>query len=194
MKKSLLALIIILIIVFGFLIGKYIYKISTIEDINIAETELVEDECTLEYEQLEETKNANSTEEKVSPNAKITTITYYDTCGHSVTKTEEAKIEYINLSKDELKKKYDNCEIRKFTPELITFYKEAEGICDEHYVLREKDGVIAVFALDENGTEILRYTTETGVQFLPLTDLEKLKGGIKVFGKDNLNSVLEDYE
>ena len=81
MNKWIFALVVLLIIVFGFFAGKYIYKITTMEDesnLEIAETKKIEDECTLEYERLEEIKQTNANEEKVSPNAKLIRKIYYN--------------------------------------------------------------------------------------------------------------------
>ncbi len=197
MKKALLAIIVILIIVFGFLVGKYIYKISTFEDnsnVEIAKSEKIEDECTAEYEYLEEIKEANAKKEKVSPNAKLTTNIYYDECGHTTKRTSNIENKYINLTEEELAEEYNNWEIKEFTPEEITLYKEEEGICDEHYIVRQKDGLVAVYSLDNKEKETLIETTEISTEFLPLTDSEKLKGGIRVYGRENLNSLLEDFE
>lgn len=197
MRKGLLALTIILILVFSFFIGRYIYKIATLEEIpseDIAKVEKIEDECTLEYEHLEEIEQANAKEEKVSPNAKLITNIYYDECGHTVKKTSSIENKYINLTKEELAEEYKEWEIKEFSPEEITLYKEENGICNEHYIVKDNDGFIAVYSLDSNEKETLKEITEIATNFLPNTDIAKLKGGIKVYGRENLNSVLEDFE
>lgn len=197
MKKWLLAVVIILIIVFGFLVGRYLYKLSITEDnfnSQIAESEKIEDECTLKYENSEKIKEANAKAKKVSPNAKLITNIYYEECGHTVKRTNTIENKYINLTEEELAEEYDDWEIKKFTPEEIIIQKEEKGICNEHYIVKEKDGYIAVYSLDNEEEETIDFITEISVQFLPLTDSEKLKTGIRVYGKDNLNSLLEDFE
>lgn len=197
MRKGLLALTIILILVFSFLIGMYIYKMATLEEpqnTEIAKVEEIEDECTLEYEHLEEIEQANAKEEKISPNAKLITNIYYDECGHTVKKTSNIENKYINLTKDEFEEEYGNWEIKEFSPEEIILYKEEPGICGEHYIVKDNDGFIAVYSLDSNEKETLKEITEIATNFLPNTDIAKLKGGIKVYGRENLNSVLEDFE
>lgn len=197
MKKWLLALTIVLIIIFSFLIGKYLYKLLTLEDnsnIELAKAEEIEDECTAEYEYFENIEIANAKEEKVSPNATLTKNIYYDKCGHTIKDTSTIENKYINLNKEELAEELNDWEIKQFSPNEITLYKQEDGICNEHYIVKEKDKVVAIYSLDENENEKLENVTEIGVQFLPLTDSEKLKGGIRVYGKDNLNSLLEDFE
>ena len=197
MKKAILAIILLLIIVFGFLIGRYIYKISALENnsnIEIAENKKIEDECTLEYELLEEIKQANANEEKISPNAKLITNIYYNECGHTVKTISDIENKYINLNKEEFQEEYKDWEIKEFLPEKITIYKESEGICNEHYLVKDIDGYVTVYSLDKNENETLKETTEISTTFLTTTDLARLKGGIRLYGKENLNSLLEDLE
>lgn len=197
MKKYILTLTIGLIIIFGFLIGKYVYKMSTIDNdsnIEIGKSKVIEDECTAEYEYLQEIEETNAKEQKVSPNASLITNIYYNECGHTVKRTDTIENKYINLNEEELAQVYNDWEITKFTPEEITLYKEEAGICGEHYIIKEKDGYVTVYNLDDKGKETLKETTEISIEFLPLTDSEKIKGGIQVYGKENLYSLLEDFE
>ena len=197
MKKGILALTIILIIVFCFLIGHYIYKITTIDEnpnTEIATVENIEHECTAEYEYYEEIEEANAKQEKVSPNAKLVTNIYYDECGHTIKRTSTIDNTYINLTKEELAKEYKEWEIKEFSSDEIVLYKEADGICNEHYIVRDKEGFVAIYSLDSKENETLEEITEISTGFLTITDLGKLQGGIKLYGRENLNSLLEDLE
>lgn len=197
MKKGLLALTIILIIVFGFLMGKYVYETLSID--NSSNTEMykankIANEATPKIRDEDEIKEANAKEKKVSPNAKVITNIYYDECGHTVKTSKTIESEYINLTEEELAEELESFEIQEFDPEEITLYKKENGICNEHYILKDKDGYVAIYNLDSEEKEVLENVTEIGVQFLPLTDSEKIKGGLKVYGRENLNRLLEDFE
>lgn len=197
MRKGLLALTIVLIIVFGFLMGKYIYETLNVNDnsnTEIYKANRIANEATPKTGDEDDIKEVNAKEEKVSPNAKVITSIYYDECGHTVKTSKTIENQYINLTKEELSEELEDFEIQEFTPEEITLYKEEEGICNEHYILRDKDGYVAIYNLDTEENEILENVTEIGVQFLPLTDLEKIKGGLRVYGRENLNRLLEDFE
>lgn len=195
MKKFIFAVTVVLIILFGYLTGRYLYKVGTMNDTtNIAESQKIEDECTREYEIYEETKQANANEEKVSPNAKLITNIYYNECGHTIKRTNIIEDKYINLTEEELQEEFSDWEITEFTPEEIIMNKSEDGICNEHYMVREKDGYVAVYSLDKNEKETLKETTEIATGFLTITDLARLQGGIKLYGRENLNSLLEDLE
>ena len=69
-----------------------------------------------------------------------------------------------------------------------------EGICDEHYLLKENNGYIAIYRKDNEGKEKLKETTQIVTTYLPETDRQSLKNGIEIIGKENLSLTLEDYE
>lgn len=56
------------------------------------------------------------------------------------------------------------------------------------------DDNIIVFTIDENNYEKEYQKTEITSEYLTDEDIVKLKEGILVYGKENLSSVLEDYE
>ena len=76
----------------------------------------------------------------------------------------------------------------------VTFYTEKTGICDEHYIVKENNGYVAIYTENSFGKETLKETTEIVTSYLPETDLVRLREGIKVIGKENLNAIIEDYE
>ena len=100
----------------------------------------------------------------------------------------------VNMNEKEIAKELPDWEIKGFSPSEIVIFKEIEGICDEHFVLREKNGNIAIYRIDENNNEILSEMTEISTEYLTENDLAKLEQGIRAIGREELNSVLEDYE
>ena len=72
----------------------------------------------------------------------------------------------------------------------------SSSLSDEnrHYILREKDGIINVYYINENGEEILYKVTDISTNYLSEEDVKDLKEGIEVIGIQNLNQLLEDFE
>lgn len=131
---------------------------------------------------------------KISPNAILNFNTYYKECGHTVKEEKNAGEDVINKSEQEISEKYVDWDIKKFSENNVVLYKEVDGVCDEDYIIREKDGNIVIFKLDNKGREILYDTTSIESQYLPETDLIQLKDGIKVNGLEKLNQIIEDFE
>lgn len=135
-----------------------------------------------------------ASEEKASPMAMLIFKTKYNSCGHIITNRAEIPKELVNKTEDEIKKQYEDWKIDEFTANQITFYQEKDGICNEHYMLREKNGYLAIYTIDLFGNETLKEMTQIVTRYLPETDIMRLKEGVQVNGKEELNATLEDYE
>ena len=161
----------------------------------IAEEEILDD-CTDEYEgaEYEDTIKANTQEEKTSPNCSLTTKTYYRKCGHTKSEYTNLPSSFVNLTKEEIQEKYQEYEIENFATNAIVLYQEKEGDCGEHYMVKDKDGMVTVYQVLEDGSEEELETTGITTEYLPETDKINMKNGIQVNGKQNLNQLIEDFE
>lgn len=199
MKKYTIIAIIALGIILGFLTGMYLYKINQI-DYNSKEqiAKTVEDECTilgeLNDQELENLITTSIEEEKASPNCIITLKIYYNKCEHLLESKQKIEDTEVNLTEEELKERFSDWEVQKFTPTEIVLYKEVNEFCNEHYLLKEKDGYIAIFKLDENNNQTFLELTDISTQYLTEKDLEKIQEGITIYTKKELNKTLEDFE
>ena len=108
----------------------------------------------------------------------------------------------INMKKDENRDENKNMEIIS-EKEDVTFNiieddiiqtNIQEGEVETVYLVKDNNGYITIYATDENGDMRLKETTQIVVRYLPNLDKEKLKDGIFVKGKEELNKLLEDYE
>lgn len=192
MKK--LIVIMVATLILGFFTGVYLYKINRVDETQKeAKAILVEDECTEFAEKG--IVNANSQEKKVSVNTILTIKILYKKCNHIIQTSEKiTDNSAINLTEDKFKEKYSEWEIQKFTPNEIVIYKEVDDFCDEHYKLKDEDGYIAIYKIDKKGNEIIYRMTEIKLEYLTEEDITKIRNGILVYSKKELNTVLEDFE
>ena len=193
MKKSYMWIIIGIcaIVVLGIIVGIFVGKNST-KDEQKVETKLVSTEQNIQNGiELISTSYA---EVKASPNCLFEFKTYYKGCKHTTTKRENIPEELVNKTEIEMQDRYKDYKIEEFTANNIVLYQEKEGICDEHYLLKENNGYIAIYKIDNAGKEILKENTQIVTTYLPETDKQNLKNGIKIIGKENLSLTLEDYE
>lgn len=178
-------------------IGILIYK-NTQNNLNLQDkNEIIDEKNGIE----ENIVNSNaeivttvSEEEKTSPKCEFIFKTYYIKCDHTKIEKETIDEIMVNKTRQELEKIYRNWKIVTFRNDEVLFYKEEEGICKEHYLLKELDGYIAIYTLDETNNITLKETTQIVTAYLPEEDLNRLKKGIRVNGKEELNQALEDYE
>ena len=202
MKKIWMIIPIILVILIGVVFGKLIYdnkeklasKNNIIQnEINIV-SEKVIDDCTEEYQNIQEEVATNSQEEKISPNCLLILKKYYDECNHTINEYVDVPQDLVNGTEENLKKEYPYWQIEKYSSNEIILYKEFNSNCGQHFVLREDEGKITVYKINENNEEEIYEKTEISVEYLSETDKGKISEGNKVNGIEELNQLLEDFE
>lgn len=205
MKKTYILIILFTVIILGIAAGTYIFvskenkktENENVENVLNKVSDKMEKDYTKELEELNKLNNSletNSNEEKISPNCLLTLKKHYDKCGHTTKEYIDIQEDLVNKTQEELEEKYPNWEVEKFSSGEIILYKEYAGMCDEHYILKEKDGKIVIYKIDENEQEKLYETTEIAIDYLTDEDKENIKNGIKVNGKEELNQLIEDFE
>lgn len=196
MKKWGIIIAFIIIFIIAIFVGNYIYDSSNKEE-NTIKSENTSNSIVnqVDYSVRNDiTINTDSEEEKISPNATLILKKHYKECDHTIKEYAEIPEEFVNLTKSEIEKEYTEWKVEKFTPLDIILIKEEEGFCNEHFILKEEQGVITVYKIDKQGGESLYDTTGISVEYLTENDKLELKNGIKVYGKEELNSMLENYE
>jgi len=157
-------------------------------------SEKITDDCLEELNKsIEKVNEANSSEERITPNSLMILKRYYTECEHTINEYIDIPTDLINLTEIELKEKYPTWEVIGFSSGEVTLYKEIEDTCKEHYILKEKNGKINIYVETDEG-EKLYEETDISVEYLTETDLIKIKDGLQVYGKEELNKVLEDFE
>lgn len=141
-----------------------------------------------------ETIEVSSNEEKTTPNTILVFKRYYSDCEHTISNIANIEEYLVNLTEKEIKEKYPNWEIEKFSSKEVIFYKASDSFCGEHYLLSEEDGYISIYTLDEEGNKTLREKGKISVEYLPETDRISLQNGIAIYGTEELNKLLEDFE
>jgi len=195
MKKSILVGYIFAAIILGVTMGIIIHVANDnkLEEATLKEVKIAED-----YKNSED-KNKNviqagSAKEKSSPNSSIIFETYYNKCGHTEVKKETISMQDVNKEEDYFVEQYPEWTLKNFKSDEITLYKEVNDMCKKHYVIREKDGYIAIYTVDGEDKETLKEVTDTLVKYLPQEDLELLKRGIRANGDRELSQKLGDFE
>ena len=197
MNKTIMSIIAIIVIIGAIIIGVQICKPNKEQEdiITKVSDEKIEDDCTDEYQEIqEEMLQANSTEEKISPNCFITMKKTYNKCGHTTSEYIAIPKELVNKTKEDLEEKYVGWTIDKFSDTQIVISKEEEGECGEHYIVKDKEGKVVIYKLLEDGTENEYEVTDISTEYITDTDKINMKNGIKVNGKQELNQLIEDFE
>ena len=133
-------------------------------------------------------------EKKVKPSTKIRMTQYYQKCGHTVNDMYKVPSAIINMNEEEIKKYYNGWELTDFSENEISLYKVNDGICNEHFILKDINGYVNVLVQTKNGDETLYKATDIMTKYLSEEDRECLKNGIRVVGREDLASILQDFQ
>ena len=161
------------------------------------EEEKVTDECIYENNEIEndiDEIKVSETETKVSPNAELVIKKNYKEFGHTTEEKRNVANDMVNKTQEEIEKLYPDYKVESFLNNKIVLIKEEEGQCDEHYIVRDENSNIMIYKILGDGTEEIYQNTGISTEYLPETDKISLRDGIKVFGRENLNSIIEDFE
>ena len=143
---------------------------------------------------IETKKEANSSEEKISPNCLLILKRYYAECEHTINEYISIPLSLVNKGQKDLEEEYKNWNIEKYSSTEIILYREFESTCGQHFVLRNDEGKITVYLIDENNEETVYLNTEIAVDYLTETDKIQIQKGIRVNGTEELNQLIEDFE
>ena len=164
---------------------------------NIFHNKVIDDK-KIEYNGMninkEESIEVSSNNEKTTPNTIIVFEKEYSVCGHIISSRATIPEEMVNMTKEEIVNQYPNWSLEDFSKEVVTLSKKVEGFCGEHYILTEENGKIYVYRENQEGKRSMQKKTDIQTNYLPETDRINLRNGIRVYGVDNLNKTLEDFE
>ena len=157
-------------------------------------SEVIEDECTEEYEQVQKATVVSATEEKLATNAILILKKYYEQCEHTINEYVELPQELVNMTEKEVQAEYPDWEVIGFESGKLTLYKEFENVCGEHFKLRIEEGKVSVYIVNDDGSENLYEKTNISSEYLTETDLINMQDGLEIYGKEELNQIIEDFE
>lgn len=113
--------------------------------------------------------------------------------------TQENNIQENQTQLSSTKYVKDDC-INEWSDYATTVQEEiketSESLNDEnrHYILRAEDNIINIYYINENQEEILYRVTDISTEYLGEEDIKNLNKGIDVYGIQNLNQLIEDFE
>lgn len=173
----------------GFIFG-YIYTAGKIKNSQIPYRTNSLEGTNTKISETEETQNVIN--QNVSSNTNLTKKYFYTGCHHTVVQDTKAPNDMLNLSEEQFRIAYKDWNIEKFSPSQIIISKSVNGKCPYHYVVKIKDGEVAVFYQVPIAGVSLKELTNIDVSSLPKADQTRLKQGIIVNSNEELAELLED--
>ena len=179
MRKGWIIALVVFLLTIGVVLGISVYNKNKTDNTNIVDNK----------------KLANETKvDDIVSTVAVLEKTYFTGCDHLLKETKDIPENLVNKDKETVEKYYKDWNVDSFSKNEIIVYKEESGFCNQHYLIKEHNGVLGIYTIDENGKITLKEDTEIQTMYLPEADLEKVKQGIEAVGNMELNSALEDFE
>lgn len=192
MNKKIVIFILILIAIIICLFSILMYNlrsnknIGAVDNLNAENEQIIQDSSTVP---------TNSEEVKLSPNAIVTFFKSYSGCNHTLKNTENITPDMVNLSERKFADLYSDWTITKFTSTEVELSKAFNGICGEHFLVKSNnDGYIDIYNIKDDDSLELKEKTEIAVKYLSDSDIKELEAGVTLYGKENLNAYIENFE
>ena len=190
-KKFIIALILIIIASIVTTFAIIIYNLKSVQNIGSANETIENFQTTSPYT----TVPTSYDEVKLSPNAILTFLKHSDGCGHTLKEKENISAEMANITRNEFSKLYSDWEIKNFSNTDVELYKDFSGNCGEHFLVKSSlNGFVEIYRIKDDGTYELNETTEIAIKYLSDDDRKALENGVILYGKENLNSYIENFE
>ena len=98
------------------------------------------------------------------------------------------------MTEEEVQKQYIDWEVIGFESGKLTLYKEFDDVCGEHFKLKVENGKIVIYVINKDGTESVYEKTNISSEYLTETDLINMQDGLEIYGIEELNQIIEDFE
>lgn len=192
-KKNIILFVITAVVAFLFGIILHMYTNKKIEIADLEQINMINDKI----EEQSENKivvEVSSRSDKTKPSTELVYETYYTKCGHLVSENKKLPNELINKNEEEIEKAFADWTLKNYTSDTIELYREKNEFCQNHYIVRERDGKIIINKINANGEESFYKETDIIAKYLTNDDLKLLKNGIKADNEEELNKIISDYE
>ena len=190
-KRIVISLILIIIAGIVITFAVIVYNLKSIQNIG-STNEIIENVTSATQTP---TVSTSYDEVKLSPNAILTFFKHYDECGHTLKEKENISNEMTNLTRSEFAKLYSDWEIRNFSNNEVELYKSFSGNCGEHFFVKSNSGgFVEIYKIKDDETRELYETTEIATKYLSNDDRKELENGVILYGKESLNSYIENFE
>jgi hypothetical protein len=120
---------------------------------------------------------------------------FYKECQHRKIEQCNVSLDHIGLSENEFSQLYSTWEIKEFSPSKIWLKKEINTYCPEHYIIKDKNGCIAIYQpLEDNDGIWLIEQTKVNTALLDIETQNRIREGIVVDSIEEIEGLIENWD
>ena len=174
----------------GYFYGQRIFEGTALVENSIIKSNNINTNSIIENTVVQ----TSAREIKILPSTNLALKKIYKDCNHVSFEFVDLPNELINKNKEEVEELYGDWNVEQFVENKVVLSKEVEGICEEHFLLTLGEKFIEIYKFTDENNKVLYSTTDISKEYLTEQDILKLENGVRVYGKDKLNSAIEDFE
>lgn len=186
-----------------FLLSVVLFFTSFVFGYEIMKRQVRNDELSrLSQSELELSKEPDleivSDENIITPNTIMEERINYLQCNHVLTKERDVDQELINMGRQDLieylEENHPGKKMISYSSSKVIIGVTKNQLCENHYIIGEEDGLLAVYIINEDGERVLQTVFEDNpISLLMEVDQEKIIKGIVVDSEDELMEILENF-
>lgn len=197
-KKNYVLIILLMVIMIsgGYILGTYIGQNSLDENPNKSD-----DESGYQTMQSKDQNDKEIVGRKV-PAIEVTTKDtllvfekYYISCSDKITEERNAEGYEIGLSSQDIRLKFPEWDIYEFSSEKVVLTKEIRDYCPNHFILKDRDGIVVIYMPPEDGDEYKDFEeTQVFTDVLPPDVQDEIRKGLVLDSLEDVEHIMENLE
>lgn len=124
----------------------------------------------------------------------------YNKKGVNVAKQENSNTQIAEVIEDDCTEEYEyeqkvgSLTVSSNLNNNTKLEQEINNSSDEKFILRNRNGVIVIYKINEKNEEEEYQKTNIAIDYLTEEDKSNIENGLKIMGKEELNKIIEDFE
>lgn len=145
---------------------------------------------TSTQKKTEEKETVSVVEETVWESAVQKTKFIYK-CGHEKNESKKVEDRFVGKTKENIEKNFLDVDVVSFSPKEISFEKNVDEDCPNHFIIRLIDNKIYVFRTNDENTVYKK--REVNVNDLSKEDIKNLTDGVRADSELELLEMMESF-
>ena len=121
--------------------------------------------------------------------------TYYTSCNDKIVEERKAQGDEIGLSRQKIEAKFPDWDVHEFSYARIILTKQLEDYCPNHFVLKDRDGMVVIYMPSEEKNEERNIQqTQISIDKLPPDVQDEIRKGVVMDSLEEVEYFMESLD
>lgn len=119
----------------------------------------------------------------------------YTRCSHKRTEERSAEGYEVGLTIQDFGVKFPGWDIFEFSSEKVILSKEIQDYCPQHFILKDRDGMVVIYMPSEGGSEYDNIQeTRIPTEKLPPDVQDEIRSGLVMDSLEEVEHIIENFD